>query len=86
MKSIDVNIPGYSYPIFIGVDIVPDFADVFQNKVTCSQIAIISNKHIFKLYGEKIKKSLAKQYQVIEILLPDGETIHNAFFDRGYKP
>lgn len=20
------------------------------------------------------------------ILLPDGETIHNAFFDRGYKP
>jgi hypothetical protein len=20
------------------------------------------------------------------VLLPDGETIHNAFFDRGYKP
>ena len=20
------------------------------------------------------------------ILLPDGETVHNAFFDRGYKP
>jgi hypothetical protein len=20
------------------------------------------------------------------ILLPDGETIHNAFFDRGFKP
>jgi hypothetical protein len=20
------------------------------------------------------------------VLLPDGETVHNAFFDRGYKP
>ncbi len=32
----------------------------------------------------KIKEMEGRYLRVI--LLPDGETIHNAFFDRGYKP
>ena len=32
----------------------------------------------------RIKKMDDRYLRVI--LLPDGETVHNAFFDRGYKP
>ncbi len=32
----------------------------------------------------KIKEMKGRYLRVI--ILPDGETIHNAFFDRGYKP
>ena len=32
----------------------------------------------------KIDENQSRYLRVV--LLPDGETIHNAFFDRGYKP
>ena len=32
----------------------------------------------------RIQESQARFLRVV--LLPDGQTVHNAFFDRGYKP
>jgi len=78
MTSINVNIPGASYPIFIGTDILSGFLDDFEKKVDTKQIAIISNVHVFELYGEELKKSLSGKYQVIELLMPDGEKTKSA--------
>jgi len=73
MKTINVKIPGASYPIMIGADILSGFVSFFQKRVNARQIAIISNNHIFKLYGKELKKILSEQYQVVELLVPDGE-------------
>jgi 3-dehydroquinate synthase len=78
MKSINVNIPGASYPVYIGSDIISQFADVFHRKTDAKQVAVISNPNVFKLYGQAIKKKLAGQAQVIDLIVPDGEKTKSA--------
>ncbi|NOG47435.1 MAG: 3-dehydroquinate synthase [Calditrichaeota bacterium] len=73
MKKINVNITDNSYPIYVGQNILDDFAEVFNGHIKSKQIAIISSANIFALYGKELKQRLPSQCQIIEHIVPDGE-------------
>lgn len=73
MKKIEVNIPGSNYPVYIGRGILTHLAEYIERHLKTDQLAIISNETVFKLYGQKIKENLSRNYQVIDLLVADGE-------------
>jgi len=73
MKKITVDLKDQNYPIFIGQNILDEFASVFREHVNTKQIAIISSDSIFALYGEQLKTKLPEDCQIIELIVPDGE-------------
>jgi 3-dehydroquinate synthase len=73
MKKINVDIKDNDYPIYIGQDILAEFASVFNEHVKTKQIAIVSSENIFSLYGKKLKERLPVDSQIIELIVPEGE-------------
>jgi 3-dehydroquinate synthase len=75
MTQIPVELKDNSYPIYVGQNILGKFGVLFNEYITTKQIAIISSKNIFTLYGAQLKKSLPEGVTVIELILPDGEHV-----------
>lgn len=73
MKTINVNISGQAYPVYIGTDILKNFPEIFNRNINAQQVAIVSNERVFGLYGDNVKKVLLDRKQVIELLVPDSE-------------
>jgi 3-dehydroquinate synthase len=79
MKTINVNIPDNNYPVYIGKGILSQLPYYIARHIKTRQIALISNAHVFKLYGMQLKKQLSVTYEVAEILVPDGEQAKSMF-------
>lgn len=71
--EIKVALEKDSYSIIIEQGLINNLkayvSDIFKGQ----KIMIISDDHVFPLYGEKVKEQL-KDYQVNEIVIPHGET------------
>ena len=71
--KLTVNLGKNSYPIYIENNILSQaafyIADVFSGK----RIMIISDDHVFPLYGEKLIAGLSDSYECHHVVLPHGE-------------
>ena len=72
MKTLQVELNNArSYPIHIGSGLLTQ-TKLFAEHITAKQVAIVTNDTIAPLYLAKLQVTL-KDYQLITIILPDGE-------------
>ncbi|MDX1319530.1 MAG: 3-dehydroquinate synthase [Oceanospirillum sp.] len=72
MQTLNVDLGARSYPIHIGSGLISD-ASLITPHIRGRQVMIVSNTTVAPLYLEQLKATLADQYQVAEVILPDGE-------------
>ena len=54
MQTLDINLGHKSYKIVIQRDIIDKMAE-FLSEIKASKIAVITDRNIYKIHGEKIK-------------------------------
>lgn len=69
--SVSVDLGDRSYPIIIGSDLLSD-SSLLTPHIKGRQVCIISNVTVAPLYLDKVKSALS-DYDLISIVLPDGE-------------
>lgn len=75
MKTLTVDLADRSYPIFIGQSLISN-PDLFTPYIKGKQVMIVTNTTVAPLYLEQVKSSLS-QFDVDEVILPDGEQYKN---------
>lgn len=69
-----VDLGADSYPIYIENNILAKadafIAEVFSGK----KIMIVSDDNVYPLYGEKLRETLARQFECYSLILPHGES------------
>jgi 3-dehydroquinate synthase len=75
MKKLNLNLGEKSYPIYIGENLLSQ-ADYLTKHITGNQVMIVSNTTVAPLYIDKVK-SLLTDFEVCEVILPDGEQYKN---------
>src|ERR1700751_1128451 len=71
MQTLTVELKDRSYPISIGPGLLPHPALV-RSAVPASHVLLVSNTTVAPLYAKSVMSAL-DGYQVIEVILPDGE-------------
>ncbi|RQV96171.1 MAG: 3-dehydroquinate synthase [Calditrichaeota bacterium] len=74
MKTIQVKTPGYTYPVYIGENILQKLNDLLQQKHKTRQTAVITSKNIDQLYGDELRNNFSREIQLVTLHVPDGET------------
>ncbi|WP_028304487.1 3-dehydroquinate synthase [Oceanospirillum maris] len=72
MKTLNVDLGNRSYPIHIGSQLIQKL-DIIAPHIHGHQVMIVSNTTVAPLYLEALKNTLADDFQVAEVILPDGE-------------
>ncbi len=72
MKTLTVNLDQDSYPVYIGSGLL-SVGSLLKEHISGKQVMIVSNETVAPLYLNSIKNNLA-DLQVIEHIIPDGET------------
>ncbi|MEE8348453.1 MAG: 3-dehydroquinate synthase [Acidobacteriota bacterium] len=74
MKTVQVSLGDRSYEILIEAGLLNQVGELLEHRGTHPRIFMISNSHVFQLYGEDLGRQLSDQgYQVDSVLIPDGE-------------
>ncbi len=73
MRKIEVKLSHTAYPIYIGDGILQTFNEVLRSHYQGDQIAVITNRTIFDLHGQKLMEQLPQDAQLLTIFVPDGE-------------
>ncbi len=71
--KIDVNLGANSYSIYIENNLLSRAAEYIRTVFTGRRVMIISDDHVYPLYGEKLSKQLASGYECRPLVLPHGE-------------
>lgn len=71
MRTLKLNLAEKSYPIYIGQGLLSQ-GELLTKHISGKQVMIVTNTTVAPLYLEKVK-SLLGDYQVSEVVLPDGE-------------
>jgi 3-dehydroquinate synthase len=78
MDKIDVLLGDRTYPIFIGKDFFESLPDHLNRIKFPKRLALVTNTMVEGLYAKTILQILqAKNFSVLEIVLPDGEEHKN---------
>jgi 3-dehydroquinate synthase len=75
MRTLKVDLGERSYPIFIGQGLLDK--GLMAPYISGKQVLVVTNETIAPLYLDRLKSTLDKQFQVDEIILPDGEQYKN---------
>ena len=70
--KLTVNLGENSYPIYIENGILTDAGSYISKLFTGKRIMVISDDHVFPLYGQQLLDSL-KDYECRPLVLPHGE-------------
>lgn len=68
-----VNLGKDSYPLYIKNNILPQAASYISEVFSGRRIIIISDDHVYPLYGSSLMKNLSEQYECHQLVLPHGE-------------
>ena len=77
MVEIHVNLGANSYPIYIEKDLLKHAASYIQKQFPDKRIILISDDHVFPLYGIELKQQLSAFTNCSSLILPHGETTKN---------
>jgi len=72
MQTLNVDLGARSYPIHIGSGLISDIS-LMAPHIKGRQVMIVSNTTVAPLYLDQLKATLGEQYQIAEVILPDGE-------------
>ena len=75
MREINVNLGSRSYPIYIGSGLLQS-ADLFRKLINTSQVMVVTDTNVEKLYLSGLLKSL-DGFKVSVHVIPDGEIHKN---------
>ncbi len=75
MKTLTVDLADRSYPIFIGQSLINQ-SELFAPYIKGKQVMIVTNTTVAPLYLDQVKSALT-EYDVDEVILPDGEEFKN---------
>jgi len=75
VRTLKVDLGDRSYPIYIGRGLLAE-PQYFAPHIRGSRVMIVSNETVAPLYLDKVKSALA-DFQVDEVILPDGEEYKN---------
>ena len=70
--ELTVNLGPDTYPIYIENGILPQTGSYIRKFFTGKKIMLISDDHVFPLYGKTVLDSL-KDYECYSLVLPHGE-------------
>ena len=74
MRIVQVELRERSYPIYIGQNIWSSMAGVFRTIVKTQNALLISDDHVFPLYGDKVMSILREAgIAVTPVVIPAGE-------------
>lgn len=73
MPTINVDLPNNSYPIIIEKGLLNRLSEEIKKVYKNKKIAIITDKNIEKLYGDRIKEELESDFQIKIIVIEPGE-------------
>ena len=75
MKTISLKTKQQNHPIHIGENVLSILPELLSSAKAGQKIAIVSNAHIWTLYGETLRATLAETtYTLHPILIPEGES------------
>ncbi len=87
MIQLDINLPGRSYPILIGENVLQEQAGLLASYCPGGTVAVVSDEKVWSLHGpdlEKILKGLGLAYTAA--IIPQGETSKSlAMLEKLYK-
>ncbi len=87
MIQLDINLPGRSYPILIGENILQEQSRVLASYCPGGMAAVVSDEKVWSLHGpylEEILKGLGLAYTAV--IIPQGETSKSlAMLEKLYK-
>lgn len=73
MRTVDVNLPEHSYPIYIGEGVMEQ-ASLWQDFLSGDRALVVTNVTVAPLYLQRVTKALQKAgVHVSQVVLPDGE-------------
>ncbi|MFB0963793.1 MAG: 3-dehydroquinate synthase [Pseudomonas sp.] len=75
MRTLTVDLAERSYPIYIGSGLLTQ-TQLFAPHIIGRKVAIVSNTTVAPLYLQQLREALL-DYDVSEIILPDGESYKN---------
>lgn len=73
MSILEINLKEKNYPIYIEKGLIDNIGEEIKKIYNNEKIAIITDKNVEKLYGEKIINSLKEDFRVKMISLEPGE-------------
>ena len=76
MKTISVNLPGRSYPIYIGTELLGN-AKLFEPHIRNKKVLIVTNSTIGPLYAQPVVDAISSVADVDTFVIPDGEIHKN---------
>ncbi len=71
MLTLQVELGGRSYPIYIGSDIIQQ-SELYLPHIQSRQVLVLTNQTIAPIYLEKVLTSL-NSFNTAQVILPDGE-------------
>lgn len=71
MQTLDINLGHKNYEIIIQWDIIDKLAE-FLTEMKVSKIAVITDRNIYKIHGDKIK-TISKNFDMDFIIVEPGE-------------
>jgi 3-dehydroquinate synthase len=77
MKQLLVKVKDKDYPIYIENHILEHAGEYVSQKFHGKKIMIVSDDHVFPIYGEKVIQSLKGQYECHSLVIPHGEPSKN---------
>jgi len=75
LRTLEVDLGDRSYPIYIGTNLLGD-SSYFTPHIKGQRVMIVSNETVAPLYLDQLKSALS-DYQVDQVILPDGEQYKN---------
>lgn len=75
--KLTVHLGADSYPIFIENNILKHAASYVKEVFTGKRILVVSDDHVFPLYGQELVDSLSADYVCSHLVLPHGEETKN---------
>ncbi len=75
--KLNVNLGENSYPIYIENNLLSQAAAYIRSSFAGKKIMIISDDHVYPLYGESLAKQLSSDYECRHLVLPHGEPTKN---------
>ncbi|WP_131780944.1 3-dehydroquinate synthase [Legionella gresilensis] len=76
LYTLEVNLPGHDYSIFIGNHLLSVECNLLSDSVKSRQIMVVTNETVAPLYLERIQRSFGKR-QIDSVILADGEEYKN---------
>lgn len=71
--KLTVDLGKNSYPIYIENNLLERAGELIPQAFTGRRIMIISDDHVYPLYGDTLKRQLSGDYECFHLVLPHGE-------------